>query len=112
MRAKFGRRNTMATLKHIGPGSALKLGAITYAFVGLVIGIIAACLSLVAGSLAGMGGSDMSMSARAFGFGMGVWAIIVFPIGYAIVGGVGAGIGAVVYNLAARWVGGLEVDIS
>jgi hypothetical protein len=112
MRAKFGRRNTMATLKRIGPGSALKLGAITYAFVGLVIGIIAACFSLVAGSLAGMGGNGMGMSARAFGFGMGVGAIIVAPIVYGIIGGIGAWIGAVVYNLVARWVGGLEVDIS
>lgn len=100
----------MATLKRIGPGSALKLGAITYAFVGLVIGIIAACVSLVAGSLTGMGGSGMGM--RAFGFGMGVGAIIVAPIVYGIIGGIGAWIGAVVYNLVARWVGGLEVDIS
>ena len=100
----------MATLKRIGPGSALRLGAITYAFVGLVIGIIMACVSLVAGSLTGMDGSGMGM--RAFGYGMGVWAIIVAPIVYGIIGGIGAGIGAVVYNLAARWVGGLEVDIS
>jgi Transmembrane domain of unknown function (DUF3566) len=112
MRAKFGRRNTMATLKRIGPGSALKLGAISYAFVGLVIGIIMACVSLVAGSLTGMGGSGMGMSARALGFGMGVGAVIVAPIVYGIIGGIGAGLGAVVYNLAARWVGGLEVDIS
>ena len=43
---------------------------------------------------------------------MGVGAIIVAPIVYGIVGGIGAGIAAVVYNLAVRWVGGLEVDIS
>src|SRR2546429_4679120 len=86
MRAKFGRRNTMATLKRIGPGSALKLGAISYAFVGLVIGIIMACVSLVAGSLTGMGGSGMGMSARALGFGMGVGAVIVAPIVYGIIG--------------------------
>ncbi len=102
----------MATLNRIGPGSALKLGAITYAFVGLVIGIIMACVSQVAGSLTGMGGSGMGMSARAFGFGMGVGAIIIAPVVYGIIGGIGAGIGAVVYNLAARWIGGLEVDIS
>jgi hypothetical protein len=104
----------VATLKRIGPGSALKLGAITYAFVGLVIGIITACVSLVAGSLAGMGGSGLgvSASARAFGLGMGLGAIIVVPIVYGFVGGIGAWIGAVVYNFVARWVGGLEVDIS
>ena len=102
----------MATLKRIEPGSALKIGAIIYAFIGLVIGIVAACVSLVAGSLAGMGDSGMGISARAFGFGMGVGAIIVFPIVYGIIGAIGFGIGAVVYNLAARWVGGVQVDIS
>jgi len=102
----------MATLKRIDPVSALKMGAITYAFVGLVIGVIMACVSLVAGSLAGLGGGDVGLGARAFGFGMGVGAIIVAPIVYGIVGGIGAAIGAVVYNLAARWVGGLKVDIN
>jgi len=110
MRAKFGRRNTMATVKRIEPGPALKLGAIIYAFLGLIIGVFMACFSLVAGSLSG--GSGTGMGARAFGFGMGVGAIIVAPIVYGIIGGIGAGIAAVVYNLAARWVGGLEVDIS
>jgi hypothetical protein len=112
MRAKFGRRNTMATVKRIEPGPAFKIGAIIHTFVGLVIGIIMACVLLVVGSLSGMGGSGMGMGARPFGFGMGVGAIIVAPIVYGIIGGIGAGIAAVVYNVAARWVGGLELNIS
>jgi len=52
------------------------------------------------------------MGMRIFGVGMGFGAIIVAPIIYAIIGAIGAGIAAVVYNLAARWMGGLEVDIS
>jgi len=39
-------------------------------------------------------------------------AIIIFPILYGILGGIGGAIGAAIYNLAAGWVGGLEVDIS
>jgi len=31
---------------------------------------------------------------------------------YGIVGGIGGAIGAVIYNLVAGWVGGIEVDIS
>ena len=100
----------MATLKRIEPASAMKIGAIIYAMLGLFIGVIMACVSLVAGSLTGMGGTVMGM--RTFGVGMGFGSIIVAPIVYAIIGAIGAGLAAVVYNLAARWIGGVEVDIS
>jgi hypothetical protein len=101
----------MATLKHIGPGSAFKVGLVTYAILGLFIGICVALFSMVAGSLTGMAGSQVA-GARAFGFGMGIGAIIFFPIMYGIAGGIGGALGALIYNLVAGWVGGLEVDIS
>jgi hypothetical protein len=41
-----------------------------------------------------------------------VLAAIIFPICYGIIGGIGGAIGAAIYNLAAGWVGGLDVDIS
>jgi hypothetical protein len=59
--------------------------------------------------LAGDGGVP---GARALGFGLGFSAVIIFPILYGLIGGIGGVIGAAVYNLAAGWVGGLEVDIS
>ncbi len=101
----------MATLKRIGPGSAFKVGLVTYAILGLVIGVIMALFSMMAGSLAGLGGTQAT-GARALGFGLGLGAIIVVPIVYGIIGGIGGALGAVVYNLAAGWIGGLEVDIS
>jgi len=70
-----------------------------------------ALFSMVAGSLTGMAGAD-APTGRMLGLGMGFAAIIVFPILYGIVGGVGGAIGALMYNLVAGWVGGLEVDIS
>jgi Transmembrane domain of unknown function (DUF3566) len=102
----------MATLKRIGPGSAFKVGLVTYAFVGLVVGAIMAFFSMIAGSLAGLGGAQAGPGTRAFGFGMGLGAIVIMPIVYAIIGGIGAALGALIYNLAAGWIGGLEVDIS
>ena len=62
---------------------------------GLVIGIITTCVSQVARSLSGMGGSGMGMGARPFGFGMGVGAIMVARIVYGIIGGIDAGIAVV-----------------
>lgn len=101
----------MATLKHIGPGSAFKVGMVTYAFLGLLVGICMALFSMVAGSLSSLGGGQ-AMGGRAFGFGFGVGAIIIFPIAYGIIGGIAAAIGAAIYNLVAGWVGGLEVEIN
>lgn len=54
----------MATVKHISPLSALKVGAVVYAVFSLIVGAI------------------------------------------------GGAIGAALYNLAAGWVGGLEVEIN
>ena len=99
----------MATLKRVGPGSAFKIGLVTYAILGL--GIFMAFISMVAGSLGSLGQSA-APGAKLFGFGMGVGAIIFFPICYGIIGGIFGAIGAVIYNLVAGWVGGLEVDIS
>ena len=101
----------MATVKRIAPGSAFKVGLVVYAFLGLIVGICMALFSMVAGSLGSLAGGGVP-GARALGFGFGLSAIIVFPILYGIVGGIGGAIGAAVYNLAAGWVGGIEVDIS
>jgi len=101
----------MATVKRIAPGSAFKVGMVVYAFLGLIVGICFALFSMVAGSLGGLAGGGVP-GARAFGFGFGLGSIIIFPILYGIIGGISGAIGAAVYNLAAGWVGGLEVDIS
>jgi hypothetical protein len=101
----------MATVKRIAPGSAFKVGLVVYAFLGLIIGVCMALFSMVAGSLGSLAGGG-TPGARVLGFGFGLSAIIIFPILYGIIGGIGGAIGAVVYNLAAGWVGGLEVDIS
>lgn len=102
----------MTTLKRIGPGSAFKVGLVTYGIVGLVIGACMALFSMVAGSLGGLAGAQASAGARAIGFGFGIGAIVVMPILYGIIGAISAALGALVYNLAAGWIGGLEVDIN
>ena len=102
----------MATVKRIGPGSAFKIGVVLYAAMGLLVGIMVALFSMVAGSLGSMASADNLGAARFVGFGMGVGAVIIFPICYGIFGGVIAAISAALYNLVAGWVGGLEVEIN
>jgi hypothetical protein len=100
----------MAVVKRIGPGSAFKVGLVVYAFLGLIIGVIAAFFSMIAGSLGSMAGHD-TVAAHAFGLGFGIGSIIFFPIFYGIIGGVVGALSALIYNLAAGWVGGLEVEV-
>ena len=95
----------MASVKRIGPGSAFKVGMVVYAILGLIIGIPFALISMLAGSLA--------PAHSVFpGAGLGFLSIIFFPIFYGIIGGVFGALTAFVYNLAAGWVGGLEVEIN
>lgn len=96
----------MGTVKRIGPGSAFKVGLALYGFLGLILGVIFALISMLGGALAP--GVQLGVFKMFFGIG----AIIMFPVCYGIIGGIGAAIGAVLYNLVAGWVGGLEVDIS
>jgi hypothetical protein len=101
----------MATVKRVGPGSAFKIGLVTYGILGLIGGLAIAFFSMVAGSLGSLGQSAVP-GARVLGLGMGFGAVIFFPVFYGLFGGVFAALGAVIYNLVAGWVGGLEVDIS
>src|SRR5260370_41525026 len=100
----------MATLKRVGPGSAFKVGLVTYAFIGLILGICVALFSMVAGSVGSLAGGHAA-SARALGFGMGLGALIIFPILYGVIGGILAAIGAVIYNLVAALGGGAAAEV-
>jgi hypothetical protein len=96
----------MATVRRIGPGSAFKVGLVLYGIMGLLIGIIFAAVSMLGGALAPP--AETGMFRMFFGAG----AIVLLPICYGVIGGISGALGAVIYNLGAGWVGGLEVDIS
>jgi hypothetical protein len=98
----------MRVVKRIEPLSAMKVAGILYGILGLFIGAILSVLAL-----SGIFSSPLT------GGGMPGWfpgvfgalAVVIFPIFYAVLGAVMAGLMAVFYNLAARFVGGLEVDV-
>ena len=43
---------------------------------------------------------------------VGLFAVVLCPILYGIIGGIGLLISALLYNLASGWVGGLELEIN
>jgi hypothetical protein len=96
----------MTVLKRISPASAFKVGLVAYGIVGLILGVFCSLIALAAPVFA------RHAHPMFVGRFVGVFAVIVCPIVYGIFGGIAAVIGAAIYNLAAVWVGGLEVDIT
>ncbi len=95
----------MAVVNRIGPASAFKVGLVAYGLLGLILGVLCG-LMIVAGS-----SFAKSLHVPFGGAYMGLFAVILCPILYGILGGIFAVIAALIYNLASGWVGGLEVDI-
>jgi len=100
----------MFTLKKIRPLSLAKVSTITMAFFGLVMGIFYAIIGSIISRL-----PVEAQTQAGFTSGMSVifgpLAIIIMPIFYAILGFITGLIGAWIYNLVARWVGGVEIDL-
>ncbi len=95
----------MAVLKRIGPGSAFKIGLVSYAVVGLIAGVFCSLIALT--------GTSFAPHAHIpFAPAIGLFAVILCPIVYGIIGGIAAVVGALLYNLASSWVGGVEVEVN
>jgi len=95
----------MAIVRRIGPASAFKVGLVSYALLGLIAGVFCSLIALAGVSFA-------PHAHLPFGGAIGLFAVILCPIVYGIIGGIAAVIGALIYNLTSGWVGGLEVDIN
>lgn len=96
----------MAVVKRIGVASVFKVALVVYAFVGLFIGAFCGVMILA-------GTSFLSQLHLPFvGVTAAVLCLIAGPIFYGIVGAVIWVIIAALYNLAAGWVGGVEVELS
>jgi len=95
----------MAVLKRVGPASAFKVGLVSYALLGLIAGVFCSLISLGAFSFA-------PHAAMPFARTIGLFAVVVCPVIYGIVGGIASAIAAIIYDLASSWVGGIEVDLN
>lgn len=91
-------------ITRIGVWSAAKLYAAITAGFGLFVGFIFAVMSMI-GLAAGIQ-DDAGIFAGLFGLS----ALIIAPIFYGVMGLIGGAIGALLYNLFAGIVGGLEIE--
>lgn len=91
-------------VKRVGVLSLGKIMAVLYAGIGVIAGVIIALIS-------SMGGSAFAHQGTGMGLGLGVGAIILFPIFYGVMGFIIGLISAWLYNLAAGFIGGVELDL-
>jgi hypothetical protein len=94
----------MAVVQRIGPVSALKVGFVVYAFLGLIAGLFCSTIAFTGIPF----GPHAYMPLKGI---LGFLPLILCPLLYGIIGSVVTLISALIYNLASGWVGGLEVDI-
>jgi hypothetical protein len=78
---------------------------VAYGILGLIAGVFCSLIALAGISFA-------PHTRMPFVGAMGLFAVILCPIVYGIIGGIAAAIGALIYNLASSWVGGLQVEIN
>jgi Transmembrane domain of unknown function (DUF3566) len=96
-------------LQSVGPVSCAKVLAVLYGAVGLLMGAI----FFLAFSVAGIFGSSSQISENAgpLRFVLGAGSIVFFPICYAILGAIGGLIVAWLYNVIAKYTGGIEIEL-
>jgi len=93
----------MHIVKSFGVMSVAKIMGVLYACMGLLF----APFFLLVGLLGSMAGQQTSPFAGL----VGVVVAILLPFFYGAVGVIGGAIGALLYNLVSKWVGGFEVEV-
>ncbi len=95
-------------LKSVSAMSAGKIMGALGALGGLIGGAMLAIFSLLGGAIQQQAGGGNAQLPAMF---VGVGAIVLLPILYGIVGFIGGMIYALLYNLVAGFVGGLELEL-
>lgn len=92
-------------LKRIDPKTCAKVYGVVCVAIGLIAGLFISLAAWMTSSMfdGGGGGGGMGML-----FGAG--AIIFLPIFYGVVGFIMGFLSAVVYNVAAKFIGGIELE--
>lgn len=97
-------------IKRFGVLSAAKLYAVVMAAIGLIIGVPVGLIMMVVGAAVMSMGRDGG-APGGVGIGMGLVYMIVLPIFYGLIGFIFGALGALVYNMAAGFLGGLELEL-
>jgi hypothetical protein len=96
-------------LKRIAPFQAGKLLAAFYGLFSLLF-VPFMMVFMAVGSFAAKAQGANAAPPMPLMFGMGIGFMILLPVVYAAMGFVFGVLSAAIYNLLARWIGGLEIE--
>jgi hypothetical protein len=100
---KKEEKNPMNVVKSVGVLSVAKIMGMIYACMGLVF----APFFLLVGLMGSAVGQRNSPLAGIFGIGFALF----MPVLYGVLGFIAGLLGALLYNLFAKWVGGFELEL-
>lgn len=95
----------MKKVKKIKAVSSGKMLGVMYGLMGLIFGSLISIITVLGSTLFASGDSKIG------GIVLGVGAVIFIPLIYSVFGFIFGIILGWFYNVAAKWVGGLEVEI-
>jgi hypothetical protein len=101
----------MFELKKISPLSLAKVQTLFMAVFGLFVGLLYAGLGKILSGLPEEVQSQAGLTPEVSAI-FGPWAILIMPITYAIIGFITGLIGAWIYNVIAKQIGGIKVELS
>ncbi len=93
----------MHVLKSIGVMSVAKIMGLLYGCMGLIF----APIFLLVGVVGSIAGQDKTPFAGI----VGIVLAVLMPVLYGVMGFVSGAIGALLYNLLSKWVGGFELQL-
>jgi hypothetical protein len=96
-------------LRSVDAVSCAKVMGVLYAIFGLVMGIVFFLLFTVVGIFGSS--SEFATHAGPLGFVLGAGSIVFFPICYGILGAIAGLIGSALYNVVAKYTGGIEIEL-
>lgn len=98
-------------IRRFGVFSAAKIYAVVLAGMGLIFGIIYGLIFIIFGAAMLVGSGRDTGAAGASSLVIGLVMMVAIPIFYGILGFIFGAIGALIYNVAAGIIGGLEMEL-
>jgi hypothetical protein len=93
-------------IRRVGVLSVGKVFGALYCVFGLLAGLVVALISVL-----GVAVANQQPGAKLPPAILGVGAVVIFPVFYGVAGFIVGLIGAAFYNIAAGFVGGIELDL-